>query len=42
MERNRHVNKAFCGGIGNLRTLVVYVKEKAPVDQKCQMKQWRE
>jgi hypothetical protein len=24
-EKNRHVNKAFCGGIGNLRTLVVCV-----------------
>lgn len=42
MEKNRHVNKAFCGGIGNSRTLVACVKGKAPVDQKYQKKQWRE
>jgi hypothetical protein len=41
-EKNRRVTRAFCGGIGSFRTLVVCVKGKARGDQACLMKQWRE
>jgi hypothetical protein len=32
-EKNHHVNRAFCGGIGSLRILVVCVSGKARGDQ---------
>lgn len=37
-EKIRLINKAFCCGVNNSRTLVVYVKVKAPVDQKYRAK----